>query len=142
MKSHISVFIIDDDPDDSELLTEAILEVDPNIVCSSSSGSIGALTILSVEQLIIPDFIFLDLNMPMMNGKECLVELRKIQQLNSAKVVVYTTSQREDDVKEMLGLSAAYFLIKPSSFDHLKKAINYIIHGVRDADVLEGLFER
>lgn len=142
MKPYATVFIIDDDPDDSELLTEAILEVDPNIVCSSSTGSIHALNILSVDQFIIPDYIFLDLNMPMMNGKECLMELKKIEQLTGAKVVVYTTSQREDDVKEMLGLGASFFLIKPSAFEHLKNAVSYIIKKTGSIKEIGGLFER
>lgn len=142
MKAHTSIFIIDDDPDDSELLTEAIHEVDPNMVCSTSLGSIDALNILAVEQFIVPDYIFLDLNMPMMNGKECLIELMKIEQLKEVKVIIYTTSQREDDVKELLGIGASFFLIKPSVFEHLKKAIKYIVMGIGSAGEVEGLFQR
>ncbi len=137
------MLIIDDDPDDIELLSEAIKEIDPGIVCDSVSGSLEALQLLSVEQLIVPDYIFLDLNMPRMNGKECLAEIKKIQQLSAATIIVYTTSQRMDDVDEMLSSGASFFLIKPSVFAHLKQALQRILNLNGDQKTeIEGLFYR
>ncbi len=142
MTASKTILIIDDDPDDRELLMEAIKETDPTIVCGTSSGSIDALQILSKDQFIVPDYIFLDMNMPRMNGKECLLEIKKIEQLNRAKIVIYTTSQREDDVTEMLDLGASFFLIKPSIFNHLKEAVRHILLHGDEKTQIEGLFQR
>jgi len=127
MSEYATVLIIDDDPDDRELLIEAIKEVAPETVCDEATGSIDALKILSNNQVVIPDYIFLDLNMPLMNGKECLIEILKIPHIEESKVVIYTTSQREDDAGELLALGAVFFLIKPSVFSELKKAVEYIL---------------
>jgi CheY-like chemotaxis protein len=141
MPSSMNVFIIDDDPDDRELLVEAIHEIDPTISCDSAIGSLEALAILSGEVASIPDYIFLDMNMPLMDGKECLVEIKKIEKLADTKLVIYTTSQREEDVKEMLALGASFFLIKPSIFAHLKKAVQCILLNNGEYTEIEGLFK-
>lgn len=109
MTGHTTVLIIDDDPDDRELLVEAIQEFDSRIICDEAGGSIEAIKLLSAAQLVMPDYIFLDLNMPLMNGKECLTELMKIPHIESTKVIIYTTSQREDDAKELLSMGAIFF---------------------------------
>ena len=142
MAGYITVLIIDDDPDDRELLIEAIREYDHRIICDELGGSIEAIKLLSAQQLVMPDYIFLDLNMPLMNGRECLLELRKIPHIEDSTVVVYTTSQREDDARELLEMGAVFFLIKPSVFSHLKDAIQYIFSGDQGEISEQGLLKK
>ena len=74
------------------------------------------------------DFILMDLNMPIMNGKQCLIEIKKNPRLASIPIIIYTTSSYQRDIEELKQLGAAHFLIKPANIDNLVK-------------ILSGLFE-
>ena len=74
---HKKFFIADDDPDDQELFIEALLQIDAQCKCVTAFDGLEALNKLFSQTVYVPDFIFLDLNMPKMNGKECLVEIKK-----------------------------------------------------------------
>ena len=65
-------FIVDDDIDDQELFIEAVSEVDRSISCIPVSNCEEALAVLKSTKTDLPDMIFLDLNMPRLNGKQCL----------------------------------------------------------------------
>jgi DNA-binding response OmpR family regulator len=122
------VFIADDDPDDRELFAEAVAEINDQIVCVTASNGQDALKLLQKNEQLLPDFIFLDLNMPRISGKQCLTELKKIDRLKLVPVIIYTTAKIDDDMKEMKKLGAAYFLIKPNKFDELVNAISFILN--------------
>lgn len=128
MKKTINILLIDDDADDQELFIEALNEVDPAINCTSSSNGLDALQILN-DSLSLPDFIFLDLNMPLLNGKGFLTEVKKNKNLSSIPIIIYSTSKNEDDVRETKQLGASFFLTKPHKFSELRAAISLIIFG-------------
>jgi len=142
MTEKLTLVIVDDDPDDRELFIEAVSELGNDLECIEFPGGLEILSRLKGDKGFRPDYIFLDMNMPLMNGKECLVELRKLKELDSAQIIIYTTSQRQDDVKIMLELGANAFLIKPSVFSHLRTAIKYILSGEKDPSQIEGLFQK
>jgi CheY-like chemotaxis protein len=70
-----------------------------------------------------PDLILLDLNMPRMNGREFLQEVKQDEELRAIPVVVLTTSDVERDVVESYGLGAAGYVVKPVDLDQLINAI-------------------
>lgn len=118
----MTVFIIDDDDDDKEIFCEAMADISGSSVCLAASNGQEALHKLQ-HIAALPDFIFLDLNMPRMNGKQCLVHLKKDQRLASIPVVIYSTSKLQADREETKELGAVYFLTKPSSAQQLKKEL-------------------
>ncbi len=81
-------FIVDDDTDDQELFIEAVSEVDETIKCLSASDCEIALDLLKNRKMELPDMIFLDLNMPRLNGKQCLAELKKQAHLRDIPVII------------------------------------------------------
>lgn len=113
---------VDDDPDDLDLLADCVSSIDPSIKCLLFLRSPEAMSYLK-NTAELPDFIFLDINMPLMNGKQCLEEIRKTQSLKQLPVIMYTTSNEEREIKECYKLGASDFLIKPSN-------INELIHGL------------
>ena len=125
----LSLLIIDDDIDDVQLITDAVSEVAPSVRCDSASGSEDALRKLRNGDDKIPDLIFLDLNMPGVNGKECLREIKRTEKLSNIPVIIYSTSSFQKDIDEAKYLGASYFLTKPSSFRELCKALSEIIGG-------------
>lgn len=120
-------FIVDDDLDDQELFIEAVNEVDSSIECISSSDCEEALDLLRNSKIELPDVIFLDLNMPRLNGKQCLAELKREAHLRHIPVIIYSTSSEKRDIEETARLGAAHFLTKPNKFEELCKAVSFVV---------------
>ena len=127
MKPKRTFFIVDDDIDDQDLFIEAVNEVDDSIECMSASNCEEALDLLKNKKIGMPDMIFLDLNMPRLNGKQCLAELKKEAHLADIPVIIYSTSSEKRDIEETSRLGAAHFLTKPNKFEELCKAISYVV---------------
>jgi CheY-like chemotaxis protein len=120
-------FIVDDDADDQELFMEAISEIDKSIKCISASDCDEALDLLKNGKIALPDLIFLDLNMPRLNGKQCLAELKKQAHLCDIPVIIYSTSSEKSDIEETMQLGAAHFLTKPNKFKELCEALSFVV---------------
>lgn len=118
----MTILYADDDSDDRELLSEAIKEVDPAIECVTVCDGKEALEILE-RIATLPDFIFLDINMPVMNGKECLAAIRENERYKEIPVVIYSTTT-DDNEKKHYHEEGVTFISKPSSFVKLCKVLN------------------
>ncbi len=121
------VLIIDDDEDDRELFCEAVSQVSKDITCFHATDGEKALELLTDFDQSLPDFIFLDLNMPRLNGKECLAEIKKRQRIRHIPVIIYSTSNNRQDKEDTRRLGAADFLHKPNQFDHLIRELKTIL---------------
>ncbi len=127
LKKPTTFFIVDDDTDDQEIFVAAVNEIDESIKCIAVDNCEDALQMLKKNRTELPDFIFLDLNMPRINGRQCLIELRKEEHLKHVPVIIYSTSSLKKDIEETSQLGADMFLTKPSKFDDLCKALNNVI---------------
>ncbi|AXY75610.1 response regulator [Paraflavitalea soli] len=123
MKNGKICFLIDDDIDDQEIFTLVLESVNPSITCITASDSIEAVQKLTTEETFNPDYIFLDLNMPRMSGKECLQEIKKIDRLKEIPVIIYSTSSEQKDMLETRALGASDYLEKQSSIVELKNRL-------------------
>lgn len=121
------IFLLaDDDRDDTELFCEALSSIDQEVVCHCATDGREALKVLQ-ELDRKPDIIFLDINMPVMNGWQCLKEIKKTAVYKEIPVIVYSTSthQREIDIARELG--AFCFFTKPSNYFELKESLQLIV---------------
>jgi CheY-like chemotaxis protein len=71
-----TVFLIDDDPEDLQFMRDALNRVDSSILCVSFVYPDEAIKLLTKELIVLPDYIFLDMNMPKITGEDCLRHLR------------------------------------------------------------------
>jgi DNA-binding response OmpR family regulator len=115
----INILIIDDDDDDSDFLRDAILQISSETNCTMVSSSDEALQGMKTKKIPRPDLIFLDLNMPRINGILCLRQLKADPDISEIAVAIYTTSKSHDDHVESLKSGASYFITKPPSFRQL-----------------------
>jgi|SRR5688572_20057263 CheY-like chemotaxis protein len=116
------VLLIDDDEDDREFFLNAVDTIDPSIACEVAwNGKVAIETLLRNDTL--PDVVFLDLNMPIMGGKQFLAELRHHQGLEDLLVVVLSTSSDQATVSEVLDLGARYFITKPNKLSLLEQEL-------------------
>jgi CheY-like chemotaxis protein len=122
----LTVLLVDDDDDERVLFVEALDELNRNIVCDFADNGEAALKVLTDED-DLPDYIFLDLNMHLLNGMQCLAKIKSHGRLKNIPIIIYTTSRLEKDRLETQKLGASYFLSKPKKFDNLVKALTFII---------------
>ena len=121
-----TILIIDDDTDDVELFCETLAGINGGIGClSAGNGQEGLLLLKKTE--LLPDLIFLDLNMPRMNGKQCLKELKANERFREIPVIIYTTSRIKDDMRETMQLGASGFITKPFRTADIRKAVIKIL---------------
>jgi CheY-like chemotaxis protein len=121
------LFIIDDDLEDQEIFMEAVKVVNDGIICYSAINGEDAIKQLTTDVVMLPDLIFLDMNMPRLNGKQVLRELKNTRSLVSIPVIMYSTSFAPRDIEEIKELGAVHHLLKPSRFDDLCKSLTQIL---------------
>ncbi|AYB29105.1 response regulator [Chryseolinea soli] len=109
----IVCLLIDDDQDDQEIFSMALEDINRDIQCIMASNGILALEKLKAKKPLIPDYIFIDVNMPKMNGIECLQEIQKLDHLKHADVFMYSTSSDEKMIEKSKALGAKDFIVKP-----------------------------
>lgn len=118
MVSHLNIFLVEDDPDDQEIFLSALNDIDPEIKCEIASNGEEGLKKLNSNGNA-PSLIFLDLNMPVMNGEEFLQHVKKDEELRHIPVVVLSTASDHSTVKRLHSLGAYSFLTKPSAYREL-----------------------
>lgn len=117
------ILLIDDDRDDAELFKEALQEINPSIHFEYYEDSKEGLKQLLEKQNHLPDLIFLDINMPVVSGWQCLAEFKKADNLKNIPVIMFTTSSQPKEKETAKELGAAGFITKPSEFKLLKEVI-------------------
>jgi len=127
MTKAITFLLVDDDEDDSMLFEEVLQECDPEIHFMAASNGKEALDMLTSEGIDLPDLIFLDLNMPRMDGKECLSKMKQHAALAQIPVIIYTTSFHLKDIEETRKLGAIGFITKPSDIQDLQMILGIIV---------------
>jgi len=112
--------IVDDDVEDQEIFEIALHEVDSNIELVKFTNGIHAIELLKKSDVhAFPKCIFLDLNMPQMDGRECITELKNIKEVKNIPVYIYSTSSDSKDIKQLTELGAERFITKPDSLPEL-----------------------
>ncbi len=126
MSLYQTILLIDDDTEDQEFFLDALLEIDPLIQCSFANDGEEALKLLG-DTVIKPDLLFIDLNMPKLNGKQVLSELKKSGTLHDIPVVMYSTFFGPQDIDEIRALGAAHYMVKATRFDDLCDSLEHIL---------------
>ncbi len=121
------VLLIDDDKEDQEIFSDAVREVDSTVRFLGEYNSDQVVTNLTTAKHELPELIFLDMNMPRLNGKELLIELKRDPGTTAIPVVMCSTYFGDVDVKEIKRLGAVHYLVKPTRFIDLCEAIGRIL---------------
>ncbi|MCV2483580.1 response regulator [Flavobacterium sp. SH_e] len=119
------ILLADDDRDDAEMFCEALADIDENIICHCAENGSEALKMIE-KQNEIPEVVFLDLNMPIMNGWECLKQLKSDDRYKNIPVIMISTSSYKNDMDTAANLGAVCYFIKPNNFKDLKDVLRSI----------------
>jgi CheY-like chemotaxis protein len=134
MKDTINILLVDDDLDDHEFFKAAIHSIE-NVNCSVSYVFNGR---QAMDYLLktnayknindpLPDFIALDVNMPVMDGFEFLKELKKNEKFRNIPVYILTTSRDISHLKKCKDLGCDDFFSKPPSLNELTSVIKKML---------------
>lgn len=123
----ITFLLVDDDEDDRMLFCEALNDVDPVIQCFTEGNGRVMLTKLETQELVRTDIIFLDINLPSINGWEILKKLKQHRHYRDIPVIMYSTSARDFHLHQAQEHGASSVMKKPSDFKDLKRSLGDII---------------
>src|ERR1700748_13115 len=126
----IDILVVDDDNDDLALFIEALNIVSPDAVCQTAVNGSGAIEYLSKSGSRHPAIIFLDINMPVMNGWDCMSFLKSNPLYKDIPVIIYTTSSTTADKEKARAMSAFCFISKMQDFRSLKKMVEIVVRNL------------
>lgn len=121
------ILLADDDADDRRYFLESLNEIDPTIECVTAKDGLQALSLLNSPGFHLPDYIFLDLRMPRISGKQCLLQIKADTRLKNIPVIIYTTSRAVEDSEELLRLGAVQFITKPADPDEIYYVLTLVL---------------
>lgn len=124
------IYLADDDSDDRDLFVEAMMEVDPGIIIRQAEDGIDLMDkLLTLSKAELPEYIFIDINMPRKSGFECLEEIRNHKgNLKELNVIVFSTSNARETIQRAMEMGATFYAVKPSTYEKLKSLMENILH--------------
>lgn len=126
--TEMTILLIDDDEDDQDIFKEAATLVVPDIQFLSAKDGEQALKVLEMSSPTLPDHIFLDVNMPRMDGKEFLRIVKADPRFQKIPVVIYSTSKHASELGEFFRMGASNYITKPSEFNLLLTYLKSVLH--------------
>ncbi len=133
----LSLFLADDDQDDRMLFQEALLNLPYDIKVRNFDNGVDLMAALLEYEVVLPNIIFLDLNMPLMNGEECLDDIKNEASLATIPIVIYSSYIDNDKIALLQEKGADRFLQKPNTFPHLQLMLEQVILSITAMDVNE-----
>jgi two-component system, chemotaxis family, response regulator Rcp1 len=126
----IQVLLVEDNPGDVRLTQEAFREVNPSVQLHVATDGSEAMAFLKHQGDFVnaprPDFILLDLNLPKMDGREVLAQIKADFDLKALPTFVLTTSKDPHDIAHSYNLQANCYLVKPVQMDEFEKLVKSI----------------
>jgi chemotaxis family two-component system response regulator Rcp1 len=126
----IQVLLVEDSPGDVRLTQEAFRHTDRSVILHVASDGVAAMAFLRHDgqhaHVPRPDLILLDLNLPRMDGREVLAQIKEDEALRTIPTVILTTSDAEADIVASYELHANCYLTKPVMMEAFEKLVGSI----------------
>jgi len=119
--------LIDDDFDDQELFGHALKHLDVSVDFVTANDGVHAIEKLKSDPNLNPYFIFVDVNMPKMNGVECLVEIKKISRVKNVPVYLYSRYIDPKTLKSGRQHGAVDVVVKAHNMKELEQTLAKIL---------------
>ena len=126
-KEYTFVMLADDDEDDRMFFTDAFDELKINTKVLTFKDGVELMDYLNGEEILLPEILFLDLNMPKKNGIECLKEIKSNSRFGNIAIAIYSTSSSEEHIEDTFVNGANIYIKKPNDFNTLKKVLSDVV---------------
>ncbi|WP_276500208.1 response regulator [Terrimonas pollutisoli] len=130
MKQEVRCLLIEDDVDDQEIFQMALQAVTPLAKFTCTSNGVDALNYIQENADYSPSMIFIDYNMPLMNGIECLKNLRMIERLKSVPIYIWTTTNDEGIKQRCKQNGGTDFIVKATRLQELELEIATLLSSI------------
>jgi CheY-like chemotaxis protein len=124
----LNILLADDDPDDQLFFRDAITSLCVPVHVQMVNDGAQLMAYLLSPATVLPDILFLDLNMPLKNGFECLTQIRSNEGLNGLFIAIYSTSANPHEIEETFKGGANLFISKPNTFTGLKQTLSKVFN--------------
>lgn len=123
-----TILYVDDDPDDTELFTEVVKERHPEFTVKAANNGFEAIKQLhkAKSNQVLPCLIIMDINMPIFNGKDAMLQIKRDSQFKSIPIVMFTTSPKQPDDSIFVEYGVD-IIQKPASYDMLKIVVEDLL---------------
>jgi CheY-like chemotaxis protein len=121
------VVLADDDEDDRLFFTEAFEELKIQTKVDTYKDGVELMNALNHSESVLPNILFLDLNMPKKSGMECLLEIKSNGRFKDIAIAIYSTSASEEDIENTFVNGANIYIKKPSDFNNLKNVLSDVV---------------
>ena len=122
-KEKCNILIADDDLEDYELFQDGLLET--GLSHSIAHVKHGEKVITAIKA-VIPDVIFLDINMPGCDGRDCLALIKKDSEISHIPIIMYSTSNAKQWIDQCYDLGANRYFVKPTQFGAIVEGLKKI----------------
>jgi len=112
-----TVVIIDDDADDLEIMKEALTHIDPSLLCLTFVYPDEAVRLLGGELIVLPDYVFIDINIPRISGRDCMLQIRSLPDFKEVPIIMYSTSMPPTMAAALMKEGATFAFQKPFGFE-------------------------
>tara|TARA_R110002049_G_scaffold114646_1_gene265883 strand:+ start:1373 stop:1819 length:447 start_codon:yes stop_codon:yes gene_type:complete len=123
----VYIVLADDDEDDRLFFEEAFEELKINTKVKTYNDGVELMDYLNNEKGLLPNILFLDLNMPKKSGIECLEEIKSNNRFKDIAIAIYSTSASEEDIENTFVIGANIYIKKPDNFKKLKKILSNVV---------------
>ena len=130
----LNILLADDDVDDRFFFEKALKKLPVETDFAFFKDGEYLMSYLNTHPAVLPDILFLDLNMPRKNGMECLDEIKADERLKNIKVVIFSTSLRNEAADRLYKTGAHYYIYK-SDFGELMQSINRVFTLLNESPV-------
>ena len=124
---YINIILAEDDDDDILFFIDAFDNLKISTKVNICKDGIELMDYLNTKDAVMPDVLFLDLNMPKKSGIDCLVEIKASSKMAGIAIAIYSTSASEEDIEKTFVLGANIYIKKPSDFKKLQEVLSKVI---------------
>jgi CheY-like chemotaxis protein len=126
--SNRTILYVDDDPDDTELFCEVVREFHPEYAVKAANNGFEAIKQLhkGKSNHCLPCLIVMDINMPIFNGKDAMLQIKRDNQFRTIPIVMFTTSPKQPD-DSIFVEQGVDIIQKPASYDMLKMVVEDLL---------------
>ncbi|WP_047414264.1 response regulator [Cellulophaga sp. Hel_I_12] len=132
----MKIYLADDDSEDREFFSDALTELPIEITLKTFQNGVELMADLFSDELL-PEAIFLDLKMPMMDGFECLSDIKAEKKFADIDVIIYSTLMNEWEIGKLQEIGANGFLQKPTSFNQLKTILYKCLETIKKNKIVD-----
>ena len=126
--SPIRILLADDDEDDRIIFADAMQQAKPNTQLTMVKNGAELIEYLEEhDHQELPHLLFLDLNMPLKSGLDCLKEIRAHPRWKELSIAIYSTSSSEEDIENTFVQGANVYIKNPNEFNRLVKVLSEVI---------------